>query len=777
MPNLFGENHDAATTTTGRFAQVAIEQGLDSPAGLTYAVPDELADLRIGDRVLVPLGRAGRTVDGYVLALADATDLPAEKIKPIASRERAVNLPDDLVDLARWIADYYCCPLGMVFATVLPAAVKKGTGLVQKNLIDLHSPVAADALPSIVKQHRLPPKQAAVLGKALELKLLHKLPIDALELATLSGSKSRSPVKQLVEKGLLKVVAKQQIRAIWAEHVHRDEPRVTLTGEQAVALDRMTGALGTGFGVQLLHGVTGSGKTEVYIRAIERVVAHNQTAIVLVPEIALTPQTAGRFLSRFERVAVLHSGLTAAQRHEQWQLIRDGYPQVIVGARSAIFAPTKSLGLIVVDEEHDNSYKQDQAPRYHGRDVAIKRAQMLDIPVVLGSATPSLESYYNATVRQTYELLELPNRVNDLPLPPVQVVDMLAERRQRSQQADGRRVHLLSRAMEQALRQTFDAEGQAILLLNRRGYANYVACPDHRCGWTMNCDHCDVTMVYHLDARVPAGGLTRCHYCGFENRLPTNCPLCNKKVMTFGLGTQRVEEELERKFPGVRMLRMDSDAMRTATDYENALRKFGEGKLDLLVGTQMIAKGLDFPNVRMVGVISADTALNLPDFRATERTFQLVAQVSGRSGRGLGGGRVVVQTFTPGHPAIERAADHDYRGFARAELAMRQEMNLPPASRMARVVCRDRDLDRALEAATQVADAFVQINDELQTGALVLGPLTPPIARLGGYFRMQIELIAADAAILQRILTEARRRQLIRSDARMAVDVDPVSLL
>ncbi|MCG8615086.1 MAG: primosomal protein N', partial [Desulfobacterales bacterium] len=566
-------------------------------------------------------------------------------------------------------------------------------------------------------------------------------------------------------------------RAVAADHAPRNEPPVTLNADQQRVYENIVADLDKGFGVKLLHGVTGSGKTEGYIRAIEHVVAADRTAIMLVPEIALTPQTVGRFLSRFQRVCVLHSGLTAAQRHAQWQLIRDNYPQVIVGARSAIFAPTHNLGLIVVDEEHDNSYKQDQAPRYHGRDVAIKRAQMTGVPVVLGSATPSLESYYNATQRQSYDLLELPNRVNDLPLPPVRIVDMLEERRQRVAQTGTQRVHLLSRPMESALRRTFNEGGQAILLLNRRGYANYVACPDHNCGWQMTCENCDVAMVYHLDDRVPAGGLTRCHYCGFENRLPTACPSCGKKVLTFGLGTQRVEEEIERKFPDVRLIRMDSDAMRTAGHYEDALRRFGEGDIDLLVGTQMIAKGLDFPNVRMVGVISADTALNLPDFRATERTFQLVSQVSGRSGRGLASGSVVVQTFTPGHRAIERAAAHDYPGFARAEMEMRTHANLPPVSRMARIVCRDRDLDRALDAAQACADALLKINEELATGTLVLGPLAPPIARIGGYYRMQIEITAQDAHTLQHILTTARNHHHIRSDARMAVDVDPVSLL
>jgi primosomal protein N' (replication factor Y) len=473
---------------------------------------------------------------------------------------------------------------------------------------------------------------------------------------------------------------------------------------------------------------------------------------------------------------VLHSGLTAAQRHQQWLAIRDGWAQVVVGARSAVFAPTEKLGLIVVDEEHDGSYKQDQAPRYHGRDVAIKRAHMHEIPIVLGSATPSLESYYNATQRGSSHLLQLPNRVTEQALPHVEIVDMLEERRQRQHVGD-RAMHLLSRRMEKGLQQTFDAGGQAILLLNRRGYASYIACPDQACGWIMACEHCDVNLVYHKDPRTKYGGVMRCHYCGFENRLPSLCPLCSKKTSVFGLGTQRVEEELSRKLPGVRLLRMDSDAMRTGRDYHEALETFRRHEIDLLVGTQMIAKGLDFPNVQLVGVISADTALHLPDFRAAERTFQLVSQVAGRSGRGAKPGRVIVQTFTPDAPPVTYAAKHDFAGFAQAELDQRQRTGLPPTTRMARVVCRDRDLDKALAAADALNGVLLAVNEALSIGAQVLGPLTPPIARIGGYHRVQIEIIAANAGRLQKLLAETRQRGALTSDAHMAVDVDPISLL
>jgi len=796
MSNLFEPDAPQPTTTHGRFAQVAIEQGMETTDGYTYAVPDELADIKPGDRVIVPLGRGNRTVSGYVLSLSDETKLDPRKVKAIAAREReSINLPDTLIELARWISDYYCCPLGMVFATMLPAAVKKGTGLTTKQLIDLADPIAAESLPSIVKHHKLPEKQAAALGKALELAALGKLPIDGKTLADLAGSRSVSPVRQLVEKGLLQYVEKQQIKAMWDDVPAEARREVELTDDQRTVLETINADRAAGFRVNLLHGVTGSGKTEVYIRAIEPVVEANKTAIVLVPEISLTPQTVGRFIGRFERVAVLHSGLTAAQRHEQWLLIRDGWAQVVVGARSAIFAPTENVGLIIVDEEHDNSYKQDQAPRYHGRDVAIKRAQMHNVPIVLGSATPSLESYWNAKGRQEEEtrnqkpetrnaqplwrLLELPCRVAGIKLPAVDIVDMMAERRQRTH-AGSRGYHLLSMKLEKALRHTIDDGGQAMLLLNRRGYANYIACPDHNCGWIKSCDHCDVNMVYHRDDRIKAGGLVRCHYCSFENMLPRKCPQCGNNVTVFGLGTQRVEEEIQRKLPGVRMLRMDSDAMRTGKDYQRSLDQFRNHEVDLLVGTQMIAKGLDFPKVRLVGVISADTALHLPDFRATERAFQLVAQVAGRSGRSIDGGRVIVQTFTPDNPAINFAAQHDFLGYARYEMRNRMQADLPPITRMARVVMRDTDYEKLNVAADGTNAALLDVVGELEPRigeVRILGPIVPPIARIGGYHRMQFEIIAPNATHLQLFITTARDRGILRSDAHMAVDVDPISLL
>ncbi len=834
------------------FAHVAPEQGIDAgPDGLTYAVPARLRDVRVGQRVTVPLGRGNKDVTGYVVSLSESCDLPPAKlakVKPIKSLDaHAVSLTPDLIDLARWMSAYYCCPLGMVLVTMLPAAVKHGTGSVQRVMVrvsdrfvpsDDHDPrdtetddasdatsvrlaarpqarTSGDREATDAQQHgendedtsdkldlpKLTKLQHRVFDEAVRLSREGEPWVAMKELADAGGARTTSPVKQLVDKGLLVSETRWAMRADLARSEDDDgddnappTTRLILNPEQDRAVERLADAIDRGFGVHLLHGVTGSGKTEVYLRVIEHLIARSDAAdesaspgvpgaIVLVPEIALTPQTAARFKHRFTSahgsdVAVLHSGLTASQRHEQWQRIRRGEARIVVGARSAVFAPLPCVGLIIVDEEHESSYKQDQLPRYHARDVAIKRAQMLDAPVVLGSATPSLESYFNTRrAGQPYQMHTLTTRAPGLTLPRVRIVDLNGERRKRYQMTGKAGVHLLSLALEASLQQTLKAGGQAMLLLNRRGYANYIACPDHNCGWLMHCDHCDTTMVYHKDRSLPTGGYVMCHHCGTEQLLPKQCPQCTKKVTTFGLGTQRVEEEIERKFPDATWARMDSDTMRTGHDYHATLARFRRGALDILIGTQMIAKGLDFPNVRLVGVISADTALHMPDFRAAERSFQLIAQVSGRAGRGADSGQVIVQTFCPDDPTIRLAADHDYRGFAERELTFREQVGLPPITRMARVVCRDKDLVACVEQAKLLAEALSVANDELSTGVRMRGPSPCPIARIAEFHRQQIELIAPDAGRLQKLMTALRNARLLKSDARTAVDVDPVSLL
>jgi primosomal protein N' (replication factor Y) len=777
MAQLFAQ--DEPTAPPIGYAQVALEQGIDLvPDGLTYAVPAALADLAAGQRVVVPLGRGNKPKAGYIIERIALDDLPPTvkptRIKLILARDPAnLSLPGDLVELARWIAAYYCCPLGMVLAAMLPAAVKHGTGRVSLTMVGLVQPPP---------QGKLSKLQSALLDAAKTARDKGQAWMEIKELADSGQARTTGPIKQLIEKQFLEVKATQTVKSAmdisaWKEALPAKP--ITLNNDQRQALEHLIHQRQVGFGVHLLHGVTGSGKTEVYLRLIEQMRASDPElgAIVLVPEIALTPQTVGRVLARFDTVAVLHSGLTAAQRHTQWRRIRDGQANIVVGARSAVFAPLTRLGLIIVDEEHEPSYKQDQLPRYHARDVAIKRAHLLNIPIVLGSATPSLESYYNATRRSNYHLLNLPQRVGQMKLPEVEIVDMRSQRAKCYEYSGKSGLHLLSIRLETLLARTLKEAGQTILLLNRRGYANYIACPSHNCGWMMSCDYCDVAMVYHKHKQLPTGGYVRCHHCNAEQMLPKNCPVCGKKVNVLGIGTQRVEEELQRKFPGARLLRMDSDTMKKGDDYHDSLDAFKHGKIDVLLGTQMIAKGLDFPGVRLVGVINADTALHMPDFRAAERTFSLVSQVSGRAGRSDKPGRVVVQTFNPDDPAITLAAAHDYQTFATQELAYRSQADLPPTTRMARIVLRDKDHIAAQKRAEALASQLEAQNRQLQTGVTITGPMPCPIARIAEFYRQHIELVAADAGALQRLLTALRNARLLISDAQTAVDVDPVSLL
>lgn len=788
VTQLFDTIAMSGSTSSQRYAQVALEQGIDSSStGLTYSIPESLSDIAVGDRVIVPLGRRNEQVSGFVVELTHHSDIA--HVKSIVGRDtHSISLTPDLVELARWISNYYCCPLGMVFSTMLPAAVKRGTGLITQLWVRRKPDIPAEITSKKAGHSKL---QIAVLAVLDTMEKEGRTWGEIKRVADLAGARSVAPVKQLIAKGYLESRQTREIHADWGEEAPRLEsarPNHVLTSSQAHAIQKLAASVHQGFSVHLLHGATGSGKTEVYLRVIEHLLQEygkansagrkdsensQPGAIVLVPEIALTPQTADRFVGRFPDVAVLHSGLSGAQRHEEWRRIREGRARIVVGARSAIFAPLPNLGVIIVDEEHESSFKQDQLPRYHARDVAVKRGQLLNIPVVLGSATPSLESYYNVTVRGSYHLLELPDRVAGLKLPAVEIIDMGQERRKRQG------VHLMSLRLEQALQTTIDEGGQAMLMLNRRGYANYLACPDHRCGWMMGCKYCDAMMVYHKDARLPVGGLVRCHHCEAEQLLPPTCPNCGRRVTTFGLGTQRVEEELQRKLPSVRFIRMDSDAMRTGKDYQRSLEAFRNQKVDVLLGTQMIAKGLDFPNVRLVGVISGDTSLHLPDFRASERTFQLIAQVAGRAGRGDAAtpGLVIVQTFKPDDAVIGLASRHDYVGFAKREIALRKEVNLPPCSRMARIVVRNTNQVTCHAEVKKLADQLAAANQAQGNHVRIRGPMPCPIARIADHFRQQIELFAPDAATMQRLLTAVRNAKALRSDNKMAVDVDPVSLL
>ncbi len=836
-----------------RLAKVAVYRGIERTRGnnpdragggiadlraglLTYSVPKGQT-LELGQLVAVPLGRgntrggnrsrasspsASVNAGGVVVQLGGLElleGLAPEKVRPIAEALPSV-LPRVMLELALWMSKYYVCPAGMVFSAVLPAAVKKQIGAKK---VGVYAPSPTIALSETPGKGALEKRLHEATRVLIELREQKTWPIDAPTLAQTLGVQgvklTPTLLKALVERGTLirsvldRVVSRgafdAQTAGVPGESrggAASNASALTLTNEQRSAVEGISATLGR-FASHLLLGVTGSGKTEVYLRLIERVLNDSTEtgAIVLVPEIALTPQTAGRFVQRFgQTVAVLHSGLSASQRSHQWSLVAQGKVRVVVGARSAVFAPIKKLGLIVVDEEHDHSYKQDQLPRYHGRDVAIKRAQLEGCPVILGSATPSLESYANALpaveggdavkpneqTKAKSTLWRLTIRATGAAMPRVEIVDLREERKLRTAMNPGawrdRQLHLLGPTLESAIDRALRAGGQVILLLNRRGFANYLMCPDPKCGWVMRCDHCDATSVYHLTpgAHAPVPGLVRCHHCQAEKLLPRGCPSCGKTINTFGLGTQRVEEELQKKFAqehgialGSTLLRLDSDTMRTAADYFSALDRFARGEARMLVGTQMIAKGLDFPNVRLVGVVSADTALNMPDFRAAERTFQLVAQVAGRAGRSDVRGQVIVQTMNPQEPSIVLASKHDYETFARQELKTRAAAALPPIGRMARVVCRDLDLAKASASAAALATAFKQLASASGLDLRVRGPMPCPISRVADHHRVAVELYSSGRGAIQRAFELLRGQGLLISDAHTAVDVDPIALM
>ena len=770
----------------GPFAAVALEQAVDKT--LTYTVPPRLSKIiKAGQRVKVPLGRKDRSQTGYVASVTEtfaeaAAGVKATKLKAIKGIEDERVLVDPhMMELARWIGRYYCCALGLVLESMIPGAVKHKIGVGYTTVVELVKPIAE--IQELFEQTKAK-KRRSLLGRLLQME-----PGESVEIMHLAGEAGVTvpTVKKLAKLGLIEVRQEADLGPkLDVAEKYRGEKQspLPLTPDQQKAFVNMKPfASAGGFGTHLLLGVTGSGKTEVYLQLMAECVNAGKQAVMLVPEIALTPQTVRRITSRFDRVAVLHSGLTAATRHRYWQQIAAGQADVVVGARSAVFAPVPNLGLLVVDEEHETSYKQDQAPRYHARDVSIKRAQMADCPVILGSATPSLETYERAKDAKEgspHHLHPLPVRVSDRSMPAIEIQDM----KEVQKLAPRKGIHLLSPRLEHLIEHTKDVGQQAILLLNRRGYANFVynASTDE----PVTCKYCDATMTYHRSAgeQVQGGtinlarhtGQLHCHYCLAVDTLDAAADRTGGHLSLFGLGTQRVEEELRRKFPKLVFERVDSDTMRSSKDYENVLKRFADGAIDVLMGTQMIAKGLDFPNVSLVGVISGDTALALPDFRSAERTFQLITQVAGRAGRGDIPGRVVLQTFNPRDPAIVLALKQDYEAFAAQELELRREVGLPPFGRMVRFVLRDQDEQKNVQRSEQLGGVLQDAATSV--GRVdVQGPMPAPISRIAGYWRHQIILRSPAPQPLQAVIARVREAGHLASNDRIAVDVDPVSLL
>jgi primosomal protein N' (replication factor Y) len=722
----------------------------------TYRVPAELeAFAAPGVRVEVPFGP--RREIGVVVGLRTHTDLPPKKVKPIAKvLDREPLVDAGLMELTRWIATYYACSWGEALSAALPSALKHGRDARLVTMIELAPAVGAETLAAVETSN---PKQFRLLRTLREI----NAPIELRDLCRRVGLTS-GVARTLEMKGFVRI-SRVEVSSDPLVDATAARPRpATLSPDQQRAFEAIERMVASGqHATYLLQGITGSGKTEVYLRVIESALALGKGAIVIVPEIALTPQTVGWFRSRFGAVGVLHSRMTDAQRRETWLRVKHGEARVVVGARSAVFAPVQSLGVIVVDEEHEPSYKQSDVPRYHARDVAVMRAKQLGGVCVLGSATPSLESWHEARTGN-YQRLMLRERVSGGTLPRVEIVDL------RNEKGEGRGPVLFSQRLKQLLTGALARGEQSILFQNRRGFAPVLWCG--ACRETVRCKNCDVSLTFHKRIRRAA-----CHSCGEEIVPPTACPSCTAPALHYlGAGSERVEAALSQMLPTARVRRMDSDTMLRREDYEEVLASFGRGEIDVLVGTQMIAKGLDFPRVTVVGIVSADGSLHQPDFRASERTFQLLAQVSGRAGRGVLKGEIVVQTGTPAHPAILCAAKHDYEGFIAAESRLRAELGYPPHGKLLRVVFEDADESQVAAAAKECGELLRKSlpND----GTLVLGPAEAPIALQRG--RHRHHLIVKSPANAEGI-SKARELLMPFADARarprITIDVDPASMM
>ncbi|MFM1768755.1 MAG: primosomal protein [Verrucomicrobiota bacterium] len=778
-----------------------------------YAIPPELAGrLEVGSRVKVPFGR--REVPGVVTALLEESSHGALKpILKVLGRQSLVT--PRILALARWIADYYCCPVEIALKSVLPDAVRQEEEGWRERLHVRVAPGAAGA----AEPPKLTPRQRDVWRVLEEWR---DLPLQ--ELLRLTGC-TADLVRRLEDKGLVSIAPEISERDPYAHETILPTQPLSLNPSQAGALQAVVAAMdglrgGDAPGARpafLLHGVTGSGKTEVYLQAIAHALEQGRGAIVLVPEISLTPQTVERFKARFSSgplqtlVAVLHSHLSGGERHDEWHKIRQGRARIVIGARSAIFAPVDPLGLIIVDEEHEHSYKQEESPRYHARDVAVVRAQMEGAVCVLGSATPSMESYYNAQ-RGKYTLLEMPTRVDDQKLPVVRVVDLRAENRKR------KGAQIFSEQLKEAMTRRLERREQTILFLNRRGWSSSLQCP--QCGYVAECPNCSVSLTYHRAAQR-----LLCHICAYTAPAPRQCPqpTCRNPAIRYtGLGTERVEDTLHKLFPQAVVRRMDSDVLKRKDDFRRILGDFRAGKIDILVGTQMIAKGLHFPNVTLVGIVYADISLHIADFRAGERTFQLLTQVAGRAGRGDVEGEVFVQAFTPFHPAIQYARRHDYAGFYEQELEFRQQLKYPPFSRIALLVIKGRNEEKVqlssehvrarLEALVPRAAgapgppaagpaAGVPAPAELLLGdwaarpapapaqapaapavtapipdLILMGPAPAPLARAETFYRYQIMARTRQMSLLSRHLSALVQSLDLPEDITLTVDIDPVDL-
>jgi primosomal protein N' (replication factor Y) len=744
-------------------AKVVVDLALDRE--FDYRIPAHLTDaVKIGSRVAVPFGK--RTAQGYVVGLADVSAY--DKLKEIGEVVgKKPLLGDKVLELTRWMGKYYCCPVELAVKCALPEVVRKAKISWKERQFVKPGKISAD---DFAKLRKRAPKQARVL------EVLQKSEGMFVSKLTRLADTSDATIKSLATKGFVVIADRVEERDPFGGEAFLPTEPLSLTPDQQKALDLCKVAIDGAASVDrrdayptkpiLIHGVTGSGKTEIYLQAIEHTLRQGKDSIVLVPEISLTPQTVERFRARFQnqQITVLHSHLSAGERHDQWHKIRDGQSHIVIGARSAVFAPVQALGLIVIDEEHETSYKQEEAPRYNARDIAVMRGKIEKAAVVLGSATPSLESFYN-TRRGRYTLTSLPARVDNQKMPVMRIIDM------RQEVIRQKGLHVLSRKLRDAIQARLDKHEQVIIFLNRRGYATHLFCP--KCGYVAKCPNCSVSLTYHRKAAQ-----LLCHLCGYVGGVPKVCPNpeCRDPAIRYGgMGTEKVESAIQKAFPKARVQRMDSDMMTRKNLYREILGAFRVGKIDILVGTQMIAKGLHFPNVTLVGIIYADMALHMPDFRAGERTFQLLVQVAGRAGRGDVEGEVVVQSFTPFHPAVQYARQHDFIGFYEQEMEFREQLKYPPISRLICITARSRSEAKAsFYAQALTRELQKRLPKSL---AIVAGPSPAPLAKVQNQYRFQVMLRTQQIVQLVERLSPVIASFKPQEDVSVIVDVDPISLL
>lgn len=803
------------------FMYVNVALNIPSDKTFTYEVPADLEpDIEIGKRVFAPFGNKKRT--GFVVGMPQSCDLKNIKnISEILDDEPLFSTSD--LDFYQWIANYFMYPLGKTLAELIPSGSEKKdffwiTPLEPQT--DIHLTPLQEKLMNFLRQYpegitlnsiskisgiknvssavrklqsygvlKIGKKQSKQLSAQSEkivtltqdkigsTKLTDKQEI-LIEFIRTSGAISlnnlidqsgisSAVIKRLHNKGIINFTEKEIIRSASLDSViHQNKNSIILNEQQNLALAEISRQLEQNiFSPILLHGVTGSGKTEIYLKAIEKVLGNGGSAIYLVPEIALTPQLISRIAGRFDesKIAVLHSGIAESIRFDQWRQIKRGLINLVIGTRSALFAPISNLKLIIVDEEHDMSYKQDERLCYNARDMAIVKAKISDAVVITGSATPSVHTYFNARTKK-YRHLEMPQRVDDKPMPIVEIVDM------KLQQEKAGKVPILSDTLVEEIKATLDRKEQVLLFLNKRGFDTFLVCAD--CGYHLGCPNCAVSLKHHA-----AEGVVKCHYCDYTIKSLPICPSCkNSRILSYGTGTQKLEKEVQKLFPEARVQRMDSDTTSRKGSQGKILQALEKREIDILIGTQMITKGHDFPFITLVGVISADTSLNMPDFRAAEKTFQLITQVAGRGGRGEAPGNVIIQTFNPQHYALKHAQNHDYKAFYEEEIEFRKALSYPPFGRIINLRLSSVKKDTLTEEAHRLGKIAKKLSAHYGNTAEIIGPAESPLAKIRGRFRWQMLIKGKDINALHQIAHEIINRDK-NSKVKITLDVDPENFM